>query len=142
MECLRMIRYPQSKPCRLPKSVEYRKIAEQLWKGIIKVVGSEEGLAATVFANINRVKGQKARIEKRLKELTAKRASLQAEQDKVIVWARKGSISEEQLERQLNSINTESQEFSTEQNRLLADLRLVRDGEEVYRQAKEFIPLM
>lgn len=142
MECLRMIRYPQSKPCRLPKSVEYRKIAEQLWKGIIQVVSSEEGLAATVSANATRVKGQKARIERRLKELTAKRANLQAEQDKVIVWARKGSISEEQLERQLNSINTESQEYSTEQNRLLADLRLIGDGEEVYRQAKEFIPLM
>jgi len=140
--CLRMIRYPQSTPCRLPKSVEYDRIADQLWQGIVKVVGSEEGLEAAVMANASRVKGQKEIIEQRLKEVTARRASLEAEQDRVISWARKGSITEGQLERQLKDISAESEEYSSEQNRLLADLKLVGNGDEVYRQARGLIPMM
>ena len=140
--CLRMIKYPQSTPCRLPKSVEYDRIADQLWQGIVKVVGSEEGLEAAVMANASRVKGQKEIIEQRLKEVTARRASLEAEQDRVISWARKGSITEGQLERQLKDISAESEEYSSEQNRLLADLKLVGNGDEVYRQARGLIPMM
>jgi transcriptional regulator CtsR len=88
------------------------------------------------------VKGKREIIEQRLKELTAKRADLDLEQDRVISWARKGSITEEQLERQIKAISAESEQYSAEQNRLLADLRLVGSGDEVYRQAQELIPAM
>ena len=140
--CYRMISYPQSTPCRLPKSVEYDIVADQLWRGIVQVLGSEEGLEAAVLANVSRVKGQKETIERRLKEVTTKRANFSAEQDRVISWARKGSISEEQLERQLKDITDEGEEYAVEQNRLLADLRLIGNGDEVYQQAREFIPMM
>jgi len=140
--CRRMEKYPQSTPCRLPKSVDYEKVARQLWGGIVQVVSTEEGLEAAVLANANRVKGKKEIIEQRLKELTAKRTNLELEQDRVISWARKGSITEEQLERQIKAISAESEQYSAEQNRLLADLRLVGNGDEVYRQAREFIPIM
>ena len=140
--CFRMIRYPQSTPCRLPKSVEYDLVSDQLWRGIVQVVGSEEGLEAAVLANVSRVKGQKETIEQRLKEVTAKRVNFSTEQDRVISWARKGSISEGQLERQLKDITDEDEEYAAEQNRLLADLRLIGSGDEVYQQAREFIPMM
>jgi len=140
--CFRMIRYPHSTPCRLPKSVEYDRIADQLWQGMVKVMGSEDGLEAAVLANASRVKGQKDSIEQRLKEVTTKRANLAHEQDRVISWARKGSITEEQLERQLKDISTESEQYAVEQNRLLADLRLIGDGDAVYQQARAFIPTM
>jgi site-specific DNA recombinase len=140
--CFRMIRYPHSSPCRLPKSVEYPRVADQLWGGVVKVVGSEEGLEATMLANINRVKGKKETIEQRLKEVTTKRANFSAEKDRVISWARKGSITEEQLERQLKDITDEDGEYVMEQNRLLSDLRIVGNGDEVYQQAKEYIPMM
>lgn len=78
----------------------------------------------------------------RLKELTAKRTNLELEQDRVISWARKGSITEKQLEKQLKSISAESDQCSAEQNRLLADMRLIGNGDEVYQQAQEMIPTM
>ena len=140
--CFRMIRYPHSTPCRLPKSVDYEIVADQLWRGIVKVVGSEEGLEAAVLANTNRVKGQKETIEQRLKEVTAKRAHFSAEQDRVISWARKAFINEEQLERQIKDIANEDKEYAAEQNRLLADLRLIGNGDEVYQQAREYIPII
>jgi site-specific DNA recombinase len=140
--CYRMVRYPNSTPCRLPKSVEYDTVAEQLWQGIVQVLGSEEGLEAAVMANVNRVKGQKEAIERRLKELTAKRAGLEEEKDRVISFARKGLISEEQLDRQLKAISTEDEDYVAEQNRLLADLRLIGNGDEVYQQAREIIPAL
>jgi site-specific DNA recombinase len=140
--CRRMMKYPQSTPCRLPKSVDYEKVARQLWQGIVRVVSSEEGLEAAVLANASRVKGQRVTIEQRLKELASKRTNLELEQDRVISWARKGSITEEQLERQIKAISAESEQYSAEQNRLLADLRLIGDGDEVYRQARELIPMM
>ncbi|MBN1188608.1 MAG: recombinase family protein [Dehalococcoidales bacterium] len=140
--CFRMIRYPHSAPCRLPKSVEYDRVADQLWGGVVKVVGSEEGLEAAMLANINRVKGKKETIERRLKEVTTKRANFSAEKDRVISWARKGSITEEQLERQLKDITDEDAEYIVEQNRLLSDLRIVGNGDEVYQQAREYIPMM
>jgi hypothetical protein len=137
-----MMKYPQSTPCRLPKSVDYEKVARQLWQGIARVVSSEEGLEAAVLANASRVKGQRVTIEQRLKELASKRTNLELEQDRVISWARKGNITEEQLERQIKAISAESEQYSAEQNRLLADLRLIGDGDEVYRQARELIPMM
>jgi hypothetical protein len=137
-----MIRYPHSSPCRLPKSVEYDRVADQLWSGVVNVVGSEEGLEAAMLANINRVKGKKETIEQRLKEVTTKRANFSAEKDRVISWARKGSITEEQLERQLKDITDEDREYVVEQNRLLSDLRIVGNGDEVYQQAREYIPMM
>jgi DNA invertase Pin-like site-specific DNA recombinase len=140
--CFRMIRYPHSAPCRIPKSVDYGVVADQLWGGVVKVVGSEEGLEAAVLSNVNRVKGQKVTIEKRLKEVTAKRANFSTEKDRVISWARKGSISEEQMERQLRDITDEDKEYIAEQDRLLADLRLIGSGDEVYQQAQEYIPMM
>lgn len=140
--CRRMEQYPHLPPCRLPKSVDYGKVTRQLWGGIVQVVTTEGGLEAAVIANANRVKGKKEIIEQRLKELTAKRADLDLEQDRVISWARKGSITEEQLNRQLKAISAESEQYSAEQNRLLADLRLVGSGDEVYRQAQEIIPAM
>ncbi len=140
--CFRMLRYPQSTPCRLPKTVDYDKVANQLWRGIVQVVGSEEGLEAAVMANASRVKGQKEIIEQRLKEVTAKRANLEAEQHRVISWARKGSITEEQLEHQLAEISAENEQYAAEQNRLLADLRLIGSGDEVYQQARKFVPMM
>jgi len=140
--CFRMIRYPQLAPCRLPKSVVYDIVADQLWRGVVQVVGSEEGLEAAVLSNVNRVKGQKETIERRLKEITTKRTNFSTEKDRVISWARKGRISEEQLEYQLKDITGEDEEYIAEQNRLLADLRLVGNGDEVYQQASEYIPMM
>ena len=140
--CRRMERYPHLAPCRLPKSVDYGKVARQLWGGIVQVVSTEGGLEAAVIANANRVKGKKEIIEQRLKELTAKRTDLELEQDRVISWARKGSITEKQLEKQIKAISAEAEQRSAEENRLLADLRLVGGGDEVYRQAQEMIPAM
>lgn len=137
-----MEKYPQLPPCRLPKSLDYEKVANQLWGGIVQVVSTEGGLEAAVLANANRVKGKKEIIEQRLKELTTKRTNLELEQDRVIYWARKGSITEEQLERQVKDTSAESEQYSAEQNRLLADLRLIGNGDEVYRQAQEMIPMM
>jgi len=140
--CRRMERYPHLMPCRLPKSVDYRKVARQLWGGIVQVVSTEGGLEAAVTANADRVKGKREIIEQRLKELNAKGTDLELEQDRVISWARKGSITEKQLERQIKAISAESEQCSAEQNRMLADLRLVGSGDEVYRQAQEMIPAM
>jgi len=140
--CRRMERYPHLTLCRLPKSVDYGKVARQLWGGIVQVVSTEGGLEAAVTANANRVKGKREIIEQRLKELSAKRTDLELEQDRVISWARKGSITEKQLERQIKAISAESDQCSAEQNRLLADLRLVGSGDEVYQQAQEMIPAM
>lgn len=122
--------------------MEYDRIVDQLRQGMVNVVGSEERLEAAALANASRVKGQKESIEQRLKEVTTKRANLAHEQDRVISWARKGFINEKQLERQLRAISTESEQYAAEQNRLLADLRLIGDGDAVYRQAREFIPMM
>lgn len=140
--CRRMEQYPHLPPCRLPKSVDYGKVTRQLWGGIVQVVTTQGGLEAAVVANANRVKGKREIIEQRLKELTAKRADLELEQDRVISWARKGSITEDQLERQIKAISAESEQYLAEQNRLLSDLRLVGGGDEVYRQAQEMIPAM
>ncbi len=142
IECFRMMRYPHTIPCRLPKTVDYEKVASQLWHGIVQVVGSEEGLEAAVVSNVKRVKGQKDSIEQRLKEVTAKRANLATEQDTVISWARKRLISEEQMERQVRTMTDEDLECTAEQNRLLADLRLIGNGDEVYQQARQIIPMM
>jgi hypothetical protein len=122
--------------------VDYEVVANQLWRGVTQVVGSEEGLEAAVLANVSRVKGQKDTIEGRLKEITAKRTNFSTEKDRVISWARKGSITEGQLERQLKDIADEDEEYAAEQNRLLADLRLIGNGDEVYQQAREYIPMM
>ena len=140
--CRRMEKYPHLTPCRLPKSVDYKTVANQLWGGIVQVVSTEGGLEAAVTANANRVKGKKEIIEQRLKELTSTRTNLELEQDRVISWARKGSITEKQLEKQLKAISAESEQCSAEQNRQLADLRLTGSGDEVYRQASEMIPVM
>lgn len=140
--CFRMIRYPKLTPCRLPKTVDYTIVADQLWRGIVQVVGSDEGLEAAVLSNVRRVKGQKETIERRLKEITTKRTNFSTEKDRVISWARKGSITEDQLGHQLKDITGEDGEYIAEQNRLLADLRLVGNGDEVYHQAREYIPRM
>ena len=117
-------------------------MANQLWGGILQVVSTEGGLEAAVLANANRVKGKKEIIEQRLKELISKITNLVLEQDRVISWARKGSITEKQLEKQIKDISAESEQYSAEQNRLLADLRLIGNGDEVYQQAQEMIPVM
>jgi len=122
--------------------LDYERVANQLWGGIIQVVSTEGGLEAVVLANANRVKGKKEIIEQRLKELTSKITNLELEQDRVISWARKGSITEKQLERQVKAISAESEQYSAEQNRLLSDLRLIGNGDEVYQQAQEMIPVM
>ncbi len=140
--CRRMEKYPQLTPCRLPKSLDYEKVANQFWGGIVQVVSTEGGLEAAVLANANRVKGKKEIIEQRLKELTTRITNLELEQDRVISWARKGSITEKQLEKQIKAISAESEQYSAEQNRLLSDLRLIGNGDEVYRQAQEMIPAM
>ena len=142
MMCLRMIRYTYSTPCRMPKSLAYDEVAERLWRGVAEVVGSETGLEAAILASVDRVTSQRATIEDRLKELTGKRSDLKLEQDRVISWARKGNITEAQLDLQLRAIQAEDDQYTTEQDRLLSDLRLIGDSQTVYQQARQLIPTM
>lgn len=142
MMCQRMLKYPHLAPCRIPKTVRYEKVAHQLWDGIVGVIGTEAGLEAAIRSNVERVTLQRKDIEKRLRELTEKRSGLKLEQDHVITWARKGSISEEQLDRQLKAIQAEDERWAAEQDRLLADLRLLSDSEIVYQRAEHVVPGM
>ena len=140
--CRGMTFYPHLYRCREPKSMPYRPIADRLWNGVKEVLASEASLEAAVHSKVQLVTNQREIIQRQLKELAHKRDGLKLEQDRVITWARKGGITEEQLDRQLRAIQAEDEQYAAEEDRLLADLTLDSDAKAVYEQAKLLIPIM
>lgn len=140
--CWGMVRYPHLHHCRKPKTLYERPQGERLWQAVAGVLGSEAGLEAAIRSRVKHVATEREAMEQRLKELEKRRGDLKLEQDRVITWARKGSISEDQLNNQLRAIQAEEEQYATEQARLWADLKLQGDAEAIYQQARQLIPML
>ena len=140
--CVGMRLFPHIYHCRPNKTMTEQPLAHRLWEAVAGVVGSEAGLEAAIRSRVEYVAKERDEIEKRRRELGNKRADLKLEQDRVISWARKGHISEDQLNRQLRAIQAEDEQYATEEDGLSADLRLQEDAETVYQLATQLIPGM
>ncbi len=140
--CRGMTLHPHLYNCRNPKSVKYQPIAERLWEGVKAVLESEGGLQAAVQSRVEYVTGKREAIEGKLRELSRKIANSENEKDVVITGFRKGFYNEEELQRQLSVIKEDEQQYKTEIDSLLADLRLQGDSQTIYQQARQLIPIM
>jgi hypothetical protein len=106
------------------------------------VIGSEAGLETAVRSRAGLVAREREALEERLKEVSKKRKDLKLERDRVVTWARKGTITEKELDIQLRAIQAEDEQDAADEDRLLGDLSLQGDAEAVYQQAQHLIPLM
>jgi len=140
--CRGITLHPHLYNCRNPKSVKYQPIASRLWQGVKGILESEDGLQAAIQSRVEYVAQKAEAIKKRLNELTRKRDNLRLEQARVISWARQEIITEQQLKLQLSAIQAEDDQYTTEIDSLIADVRLQGDTEIVYQQAKQLIPIM
>jgi len=140
--CKGMALYPHLFYCRNPKSLLQQPMSERLWATVAAVVGSEEGLQVAIRDKAESLAGKKEVIKRDLDKIAAKRVGLKLEKDRVITAFRKRYYGERELSLQLKAIEAEDEQYGAEEDRLLADLRLQRDAEDVYQQAKRLIPMM
>ena len=137
-----MTLYPHLYNCRNPKSVRYQPIADRLWDGVKAVLGSEDGLRTAIQSRVEYVAQKRQAIETQLYELSRKLTNLEDERDIVVTTFRKGLYDEERLQHQLDAIEEEEQQYKSEIDSLLADMRLQSDSQTVYQQARHLIPMI
>jgi len=140
--CRGMALHPHLYNCRDPKSVGYPPIGERLWQGVRGVLESEGGLQATIQSRVEYVAQKRQAIEAQLNELSRKLTNLKDEKDIVVTTFRKGFYDEERLQHQLEAIEEEEQQYKSEIDSLLADMRLQGDAQTVYQHARHLIPTM
>jgi site-specific DNA recombinase len=134
--------YPHIFECRKPKSLLYQPIAKRLWDAVRSLLSSEVGLQTAIDHSSKQIAGTRKEIEKTLSELNKERQCLNLERDRVITWARKGSITENELDLQLRAIQAEDEQYSTKLDKIRSDLILHTDTDTVYQQAKKLIPII
>lgn len=132
------VQYKEMRHPDCPRSIGKVKLDEYVWNRVCSVVSDPEILLSTVRRSINKMKEEEEDREKKLEQIQRELDVITSERQWVITQARKGNISIEDMEYQLDSLGFQELEFKrqmTKQNEA-SKIAALTNWEDI---AKEYI---
>lgn len=97
-----------------PKTVSRSKLDSLLWQKIWELISNDAQFNALIVARVEVLQSQEADADSEVERLKRAIDELGLERQKVITWARKGSITDDDLEMQLGALTIQEAMFKRE----------------------------
>ncbi len=135
--CRGMQQYSHLYSCRTPRHIPALEIDQLVWDKVSETLRSPAMLRLAMENRLHSLQADIGDQEKRLKEARNKLENLKLEESRVIAWARKGKITEEQMDLQLSAIR-EEKDMAEEDIRRVKEYQMLQSKQtDILEQAQK-----